>query len=82
MIATEVGGVADVVGDGTGVLVQRNDTAAFTEAIIRLAGASELRRSLGLRARKHVDEHFHADLLIKRVERLYDELVGLSDGRR
>jgi glycosyltransferase involved in cell wall biosynthesis len=74
-VATAVGGVPDVVTDGTGILVQDGDVEAMASAIARLAANPELRWSMGRRAREHVAERFSADRLVRDVDRLYQELL-------
>ena len=53
-VATAVGGVADVVIPGTGVLVPAGDHVALADAVARLARDAELRAEMGARAREHV----------------------------
>jgi glycosyltransferase involved in cell wall biosynthesis len=74
-VATAVGGVPDVVTDGTGILVQDGDVEALASAIARLAADPQLRWSMGRRAREHVAERFSADRLVRDVDRLYQELL-------
>jgi glycosyltransferase involved in cell wall biosynthesis len=53
VVATAVGGLLDAVEDGvTGVLVPSDDPAALRDALERLLGDAELRRTLGTAARE------------------------------
>jgi glycosyltransferase involved in cell wall biosynthesis len=55
VIASDVGGLRDLVVDGeTGLLVPPRDIPALRAALERLLGDSELRRRLGARARERV----------------------------
>jgi glycosyltransferase involved in cell wall biosynthesis len=55
VVATAVGGLVDAVDDGvTGLLVPPRDPAALRQALERLLGDAELRRSLGEAARARV----------------------------
>jgi glycosyltransferase involved in cell wall biosynthesis len=72
MIVTDVGGNAEAVIDGeTGVVVPPRDPTAFAEAILRLAADRELRRILGERARRRVEEHFTLGSCVDAYEALY-----------
>lgn len=52
LLATRVGGIPDAITDGrTGKLVPAGDTDAFAEALVELARAPAIRRSMGVAAR-------------------------------
>jgi glycosyltransferase involved in cell wall biosynthesis len=72
-VATRVGGVADVVASGAGVLVPPRDSAAMGEALARLAGDEALRKQMGERAAEHVLGRFTASRLLKNIDQLYSE---------
>lgn len=75
VVATSVGGVADVVTDEeTGFLVPPGDPSAVAERILRLAGDVELRRVMGQRARMHMRRRFDRDRMIHSVRAIYREL--------
>ncbi|MCU1360943.1 MAG: putative glycosyl transferase [Ilumatobacteraceae bacterium] len=73
VIATDVGGVADLMGD-TGILLPdpNLDRAATVDElhgwIIRVASDAELRRRLGAAARTRASAHFREDHMIERYE--------------
>ncbi|MEW5957101.1 MAG: glycosyltransferase family 4 protein [Chloroflexota bacterium] len=73
VVATAVGGVADVVSDGqTGYLVPPGEAEALAQAILRvLAGDS---RTMGQAGRQAVTEKFAARRLIGDIEQLYESL--------
>jgi glycosyltransferase involved in cell wall biosynthesis len=75
-IATNVGGVADVVVDGAGFRVGSDDEEALVEGLCRLAADAELRRSLGTRAQAHVLKTFSIERLLSDVRSLYRELLA------
>jgi glycosyltransferase involved in cell wall biosynthesis len=75
-IATDVGGTAEVVTPETGLLVPADDEAALAGAISWLAGAPELRRRMGQRAREHVLRRYSAERLVSDVDALYAELLA------
>ena len=76
-IATDVGGVGDVVRDGeTGLLVPSADPEALARAIVRLAGAPEMGLALTRKAARHVRDHFSSQTMLDAYARLYRELVA------
>ena len=71
-VATQVGGVGETVVAGhTGVLVADDDTGAFAEAMLRLAGDAALRRRMGAAAREHQQREFSLERMLQRYESLY-----------
>ena len=79
-VATDVGGVASVVPDGTGRRCPPGDAAALGAALTELAGDAELRRSCGRAARAHVAERFSADRLVDDIDALYASLLQARRG--
>jgi glycosyltransferase involved in cell wall biosynthesis len=75
-VATDVGGVLDVVPPGSGVVVPPRSAAAFASAIIQLARDSETRRAMGTYARRHVLSLFTADRLVEDMADLYRSLLA------
>lgn len=75
-VATDVGGVSDVVTPSTGILVPPNDPEALAHAMRRLAEAPELRHEMGIAGRAHVSTRFTADRLVEDISRLYDTLLA------
>lgn len=76
VVATRVGGVADVVQDGvTGLLVPPRDPSAMAGAIIRLLGDADERRRMGTAARRSVVSRFAAARMTCDMETLYREMV-------
>jgi glycosyltransferase involved in cell wall biosynthesis len=77
VVATRVGGVADVVSHGTtGLLVQPGDADALASAIARLVDDEELRRRLALSAREHAWSTYRAERLVSDIEGLYTALLA------
>lgn len=72
VIATDVGGVPDVVTDGvTGLLVPSESVERLAAAMLRLAGSPDERRRLGTAARDDVRTRFSAARLVSDVAELY-----------
>jgi glycosyltransferase involved in cell wall biosynthesis len=79
-VATDVGGVRDIVTPQTGVLAPAGDAEALAIAIAELAGSPERRARLGAAARERVRVRWAADRLLGDIERLYVELLAGRGG--
>ena len=79
-VCTNVGGVAEAVGEA-GFVVSPRDHAAVAAACVRLLEDADLRRSLGLLARQRVVDRFTLDQWTNAYREIYAELVqaGPSD---
>ena len=75
LVATDVGGVRDVVAPGTGERVAPGDDRALAAAVTRLATDTRLRRATGERARAHVSARFGVARLLADTDALYRELL-------
>jgi glycosyltransferase involved in cell wall biosynthesis len=76
-IASDVGGVGDVVRDGeTGLLVPPADSEALAAAIVRLANSPELGLALSRKAAGRVRDQFSSETMLEAYARLYRELVA------
>ncbi len=74
-VATNVGDVPEIVGD-TGKVVPPRDSVALSAGWSRLAAlGAEGRRSLGLRARRRIIEHYANSIRAHRYADLYSSLV-------
>jgi glycosyltransferase involved in cell wall biosynthesis len=76
IIATDVGGVRDLLGDNErGILVKSGDSRGLSEAILKLVQKPSLRAQLGLRGREFVRGRFNKERLIRDIELLYNNLL-------
>ena len=76
VVATRVGGVADVVHDGEdGYLVAFGDTDGAADRLQQLADDPALRRRLGKAARARILERYRVPRLVEDVDRLYRSLL-------
>ncbi len=79
VIATRVGGNADLVADGeTGVIVPAADPLALAQCIVQLASSPELARSMGEAGRQRVKRHFSMEAMVAGYQSIYDEQLRLS----
>lgn len=82
VVATRVGGVADVVSSGeTGVLVAPKDPMALAAAVIDLLEHPEQRRALAETARRTVADRYAPHNMVRRVEALYEACLEAPTAR-
>jgi glycosyltransferase involved in cell wall biosynthesis len=83
VVATRVGGVPEVVEDGTtGLLVPAGNPGALAEAMVRVESlAPDVRAAMGRRGRALVEERFGTDRVMQVWDRLYSEFATASRGR-
>ncbi len=75
IVATSVGGVPDLIEDGVhGLLVPPRDPPALARAVARLLDVPELGRRLGQAARERRRREFSLEVMVHRVENLYERL--------
>lgn len=74
VIATQVGGNADLVADGqTGYIVPAADANALAQRLVQLATAPDQAHALGLAGQKRVAQHFSMRAMVATYQRVYDE---------
>lgn len=76
VVATDVGGVRDVIGSDGGRLVPPRDPDAVATAILELLADPSLRSRLGATGRTRVYPEYDASTLVRRVTSLYEERLG------
>ena len=77
VIGTRVGGTPELIMDGeTGLLVGRSDAGGLAHAVETLLGDETLRRTMGERARRHIDEHFSERGTVDRLLALYRDVIA------
>lgn len=75
-VSTGVGGVPEVVADGTtGLLAAAGDVAGLSEALGGLLDEPERRREMGEAARRRAREMFSAEAVVPRYEELYARVL-------
>lgn len=76
MIGTAVGGIPElVIQNQTGLLVPARDPKALAGAIAELAENSDLRISMGIKAKAMMIEKFSASKMAAEINKLYEEVV-------
>ncbi|MGA5763376.1 GT4 family glycosyltransferase PelF [Nonomuraea bangladeshensis] len=77
VVVTNVGGVAEAVGEA-GMVVPPRDHVAAAEAMVRLLRDTGLRRRLGALARERVLERFTLRQSLDDYRSVYEELLGVT----
>jgi len=75
IIATAVGGVPDLVTNEVGILVPSDDGKALAAAMARLAGDAEMRRRMGIAARKRYEQLFTPEAVLPLLVDFYDRIL-------
>jgi len=80
IVASAVGGVADVIEDGVnGTLVPPGDAAALTAALEALHRKADRAWRMGRSAAETVREHYTWFAVVDGFESVYDEVLGLAN---
>jgi glycosyltransferase involved in cell wall biosynthesis len=80
VVATDVGGSAEVVVDGvTGYVVSPRRPAELAAAVTKLVESRETRYEMGRRARERAYETFSEQRMVGRFESIYRQLLSGSD---
>lgn len=76
IVATDVGGIPEVINDGmNGLLVANEDTQALSQQLIRLFNSRELREELGRNAQKDYQERLNFTKFASQIRQLVDQLI-------
>ena len=79
VIATEVGGNADLVSQGeSGLLVPSDDPEALARSMVQLATMPCLAKSMGQAGRRLAEEKFSMAAMVATYQGLYDRLLGAA----
>ena len=80
VIATQVGGIPELVNDGeTGILVPPNDVLQLAGALGQVLGSESLRRRMGQAGRRRVALNFMLQRKLDQTEQLFLALLA-SEG--
>lgn len=75
MVATDIGGMPEVVRDGeTGLVCQPGDPEGLASSIIRLVEDDTLRRNMGAEARALWEKEFTEEVMVRRMETVYRDV--------
>ncbi|HOX54459.1 MAG: glycosyltransferase [Candidatus Omnitrophica bacterium] len=77
VVASRLGGIPEEIEDGkSGILVPPKDSAALADAIIKLLSDKNLSVTMGKAGRKIFEEKFSKEVMLNKLESLYDELAA------
>jgi glycosyltransferase involved in cell wall biosynthesis len=83
VVATDVGGMPDLVHEGeNGLLVPRQDPPAMAAALAQLLADPEQARTMGQRGRLLQEREFSLEAMVRRVEALYSERLARKRAAR
>jgi glycosyltransferase involved in cell wall biosynthesis len=81
-VATSVGGIPELIVDGvTGYLIPPADPDALADRVLALLREPAKARSMGRAGRKLIEERFTCEIMLERLERLYQEVLASKQGR-
>jgi glycosyltransferase involved in cell wall biosynthesis len=75
VVSSDVGGIAEALVEGTGVLVNPADPVALATAIATLLDRPDMARRLGTAARRRVQQMFSVERMLSQTAQVYDALV-------
>lgn len=78
VVATDVGGVSEALGENCGILCKPKDHESIGQAIIKLLQDKDLLKKMKIECRKRVEDYFTIDKFIEQYENLYTELINKS----
>ena len=79
VVTTDVAGAKELVANGeTGFVVPQKDPEKIAKAVLAILANKQIRRRMGQAGRCRVESEFSFPLRLKRVEDLYDHVLGLD----
>jgi glycosyltransferase involved in cell wall biosynthesis len=82
IIASEVGGIPDMIGEDSGILVPAGDKLALTEAMLRLAQDEKLRKQMGAAAKERYQKLFSPKVVVPLMLETYHRITNKTVASR
>lgn len=76
VIATNVGGIPDVIDADTGILVPPGDAVALADAMVTLANDPQRRNKMGVAARERQQKLFAPQIVVPLLLNAYQRMIG------
>ena len=77
-VASNVGGMKEIIDDKSGILVKPQNISDLTDAIKRLILDPNLRKSMGQNAKNRIETYFTYQNMINKTEEIYEKLYKKS----
>ena len=79
IIATNIDGITEQITNGVnGILVPPKDPIALAKTVMRVINDKEFARTMGLSARKKVEQEFSVDKMVAETEKVYLSLLRVG----
>jgi glycosyltransferase involved in cell wall biosynthesis len=79
IIATDIDGINEVLENGkTGLLIPPKAPEALSEAIVNMLSHRDQAHQMGINARRVVEERFGVNIMVEKVEEVYEELLQFN----
>jgi glycosyltransferase involved in cell wall biosynthesis len=75
VIASNVGGISEMVDKDCGVLIGRGDKDGLKKALVKLISDSELRRKMGKAGRERIKKEFSLEKMLSKTKKTYMSLL-------
>jgi glycosyltransferase involved in cell wall biosynthesis len=78
VVVTDARGPKSVVKNGVnGLVINRDDSKALTEAIINILSDEALKKSLAQNARKSAEDNFRIESIVDKIESYYFDIINM-----
>ncbi len=81
VVATDSGGVREVLSASSGILAGVGDVEALAEGLVRVLEDEALGRRMGEAGRRRAEEMFDLDRVVHQYEALYERVIGARDAQ-
>ncbi len=72
VVSTDTGGIPELIGDGSGIMIGEKDPSAIAEAVMRLATDRSFYERLALKGRKKIENEFNGKKTAQALIRLFN----------
>jgi len=76
IVATNIDGITEQITDGVdGILVPPKNPSVLAKAVLRVLNDKELAKTMGVAARKKVEQYFSVEKMVAKTEQVYSSLL-------